>query len=1010
MKKPSFPGAVAPLAVIGCTLALTPSLKAYVTGSDLPWVVEGYDKNAVGEVFLPDGTPGMITGGYGVSGTYTRLGNYYSGAIRIEEGGIPFSTYASTAGRHLQMRGRDNATGLSIMVDGGKAAGDIVTDIYDKLYCSYLIRFTQVTSALGGRAEVRISGNSAVALQIAADGTGNGITQTAGDIQPVINYLNPVAATANTPAFYPWIGTTTKLTRPNPAAPLEKDRYPVYMFIGRFDQVGNTLGAQTAGSWTISTNSLTVASAAGITVGMNAAGTGIPDGATVIGINGTTIILDRTVTATAPTATPVVFRTIASDPTVTRSLTWAAGATSLTISSTTGIVANQVVSGTGITPGTRVTTISGTTVNLSQAVTAAATSGTTVAFRNVSPITASWTNGSNTITLSRNPTAHIDSFDEGYVRAVRVGMYITGAGIPAGTRVIGTNNDPYAPEEYKTITLSANTTAAGAAGTPIVVYSRTANATLYALTADQYDNFIARGGSDSVLDNATIGTGVTTATTSPAQISARIVSPLITGASGNASIEYGHGRRIDVVTGGTGTSLTGTGAQMFDLDEIRYGATLKAVTNPVSFQTPVIAEAAVDRGDDLYSGHYDAGYGWKSGWMELEETVSPQGAYGFTNTFGSPMLSGTGSYIGIQARKDTSVDQGVRRRPDPVVIDMSQPYTVSFDYQMEGGTPVFNTFADRIQIGADGPAGAGTNFSANPADTNVTTWLVGVVGGGETTRPMPNARKWYFFDYDPDVFLDLTSGRTWFVNGNMRDTGIALDEFSVYSFKIEVDAINYRYNATITRRNKGGGGTPTTVTMNNLRFRVNGAAHSLFWGISKPAGDDRAFGIDNVVVSRGVNFYNSWMASYASINAAADKLRGADPDADGAKNFLEYALDGNPASGVAGGKIRNAVTNISGANYQTITLPVRAGMTFSSTSGPQVSNITANEGIGYTIQGSYDLANWTGSVVEVTPALSSGLPPLSTTTGAYVYRTFRLSQTMAAQPKGFLRAVVTNTQ
>jgi hypothetical protein len=75
-----------------------------------------------------------------------------------------------------------------------------------------------------------------------------------------------------------------------------------------------------------------------------------------------------------------------------------------------------------------------------------------------------------------------------------------------------------------------------------------------------------------------------------------------------------------------------------------------------------------------------------------------------------------------------------------------------------------------------------------------------------------------------------------------------------------------------------------------------------------------------------------------------------------------------------------------------------------------VAAATANDSISYTIQGSYNLSSWTSDVVEVTPAVTAGMPTLTSDRGSYTYKSFRLTQPITTQPKGFIRAVVTDTQ
>lgn len=144
----------------------------------------------------------------------------------------------------------------------------------------------------------------------------------------------------------------------------------------------------------------------------------------------------------------------------------------------------------------------------------------------------------------------------------------------------------------------------------------------------------------------------------------------------------------------------------------------------------------------------------------------------------------------------------------------------------------------------------------------------------------------------------------------------------------------------------------------------------------------------------------AWIDGFTSLTAPADKTKAADPDHDGLSNLLEFALNGDPTSGSASGKLVSKVANVSGDNYLTLTLPVRSGASFSG-SGPLTAS---KDGLKYEVEGDANLGGFTGGVAEVTPALSAGLPALSS---GWEYRSFRLSTTVSAAPKGFLRAEVT---
>jgi autotransporter-associated beta strand protein len=142
--------------------------------------------------------------------------------------------------------------------------------------------------------------------------------------------------------------------------------------------------------------------------------------------------------------------------------------------------------------------------------------------------------------------------------------------------------------------------------------------------------------------------------------------------------------------------------------------------------------------------------------------------------------------------------------------------------------------------------------------------------------------------------------------------------------------------------------------------------------------------------------FAAWIDGFTALTDPADKEKDADPDGDGLDNLTEFALDGDPTSGAATGKV---VAKID-AGFLTLTLPVLDGAAFTG-SGP----LTASAGgCDYQIDGTGDLSGFSAGVEEV-PALSAGLPaPLS---AGWSYRTFRLTTPVSGAAKGFLRADIT---
>ena len=148
--------------------------------------------------------------------------------------------------------------------------------------------------------------------------------------------------------------------------------------------------------------------------------------------------------------------------------------------------------------------------------------------------------------------------------------------------------------------------------------------------------------------------------------------------------------------------------------------------------------------------------------------------------------------------------------------------------------------------------------------------------------------------------------------------------------------------------------------------------------------------------------YATWV-TYYSFLTEEDAAKTADPDGDGQNNLMESALDSDPLSAAASGRVRSQIENVDGENALLITLPVLAGT-------PGFTGATSRTatfgGVVYTIEGSNDLAAFDQVVTEVTPARSAGMPAFSGT-GAWTYRTFRLAGAVPARgAAGFLRVRV----
>ena len=135
----------------------------------------------------------------------------------------------------------------------------------------------------------------------------------------------------------------------------------------------------------------------------------------------------------------------------------------------------------------------------------------------------------------------------------------------------------------------------------------------------------------------------------------------------------------------------------------------------------------------------------------------------------------------------------------------------------------------------------------------------------------------------------------------------------------------------------------------------------------------------------------------------------ADPDADGAKNLIEFACNGNPNSGADQGRVY-LLTEVSGeysspSKVLILTLAVRSGTgDFSGIIKP--SAVDAADGLTYIIEGGTDLNDLSGTIYTCAAPITTGLPPAGT---GYAYRSFILDSSNGLPGTGFLRARVETT-
>lgn len=141
--------------------------------------------------------------------------------------------------------------------------------------------------------------------------------------------------------------------------------------------------------------------------------------------------------------------------------------------------------------------------------------------------------------------------------------------------------------------------------------------------------------------------------------------------------------------------------------------------------------------------------------------------------------------------------------------------------------------------------------------------------------------------------------------------------------------------------------------------------------------------------------FQLFMAPYTDLTGD-NALPGADPDGDGLSNIAEFIMGGT-APNSSGAANRPVVAVISG--HLTYSLLVPSGATFAGSPSPA----STVQGVEVAVGGSLDLAAFAQSVEET--AINPGLPGAPS---GYEWHTFRLSDPISGQVRGFLRASFTN--
>ncbi len=207
-------------------------------------------------------------------------------------------------------------------------------------------------------------------------------------------------------------------------------------------------------------------------------------------------------------------------------------------------------------------------------------------------------------------------------------------------------------------------------------------------------------------------------------------------------------------------------------------------------------------------------------------------------------------------------------------------------------------------------------------------------------------------------------------------------------------------------------GTPTsgtTYVIANYTTRT-GTFSSIPAGYTVNYNDLASTAVTITYTTPSASPYDTWIALFPTITAPADKLPTADPDGDGVLNSVEFALDGNPASGSQGAKVYNILADtadVGTAKEEIITIAVRvpSGGSIAFAGAPSPSGIA--DLYTYTIQGSTTLTAFGSTVTEVIPFIPP-VGPVPALSVNYEYRSFTLGSSDGLPNKGFMRVKIEN--
>jgi fibronectin-binding autotransporter adhesin len=526
------------------------------------------------------------------------------------------------------------------------------------------------------------------------------------------------------------------------------------------------------------------------------------------------------------------------------------------------------------------------------------------------------------------------------------------------------------------------------------------------------------------LNNTTVSVGSTGTLVSLGTINASAVSNVANGAGGGAILD---------ILGGTasypaGINATGNANNVYHI-KVGTGASLSSGPITLGRSAVVItAEPAAGAANDgllVNGGDVDINGALTLGNNSSNSSVSTQITGGTLDVTGAISVGlnngGRWSVIDVAGGAFTSTDTttGVRlggpQQGNAAFLSRGGVSTVErfqFGNAALGGTSTVHVSGGELYVGSGGMV-IGTTEPGFVATLRLSGGTLAAKADWSTSIPVATSNTVTVKAADAsNTPLNITlSGAITGTGSLVKDGGGSLTVSGVYSYSgnTEVDA------GTLILKSGALSDTGTvdvaTGAILNLdfvgsdtvkEFSIDGVPQaSGTWGaIGSGAAHQtaRITGVGLLVVP--ADPFPGWIAGFPAVGAQTGKSD--DPDGDGMTNIEEFAIDGNPASGVPTGKVRSQIETVGADQALVITLPVRNGATFTGT--PLAAT---RDGVSYAIGGSNTLDLFDQGVTEI--AVSSAGMPNTVSTG-WSYRTFRLNGAIGGAtprgPRGFLRAAV----